>query len=135
MSASAQTKKADKSATPPGGAVAPQAGQSAPPPVSPKVETVEVKDTIDSAKLDRATARQQLIRTQAEDLQQKALQSIEPQLAPLKNEFVAEGKIVAEERDKVKKENDFGSDVTFDENLNSPTFGKWVKTKKADAQK
>jgi hypothetical protein len=99
-------------------------------PAAPKPDTVSPKETVDSLKLQLALERQKAVQQQAQDLQTQAMQSIEPKMQPLRNEFMEQSKVAADEMEKVRKENNFGPDVNLDQNLNSPTFGKWVKTEK-----
>lgn len=112
-------------------------GQAAPAKDDPKPDTpgeVKPTKTMDSMELDLALARMQKLQLQAQMLQQNAtnaaLQQIEPQLAPLRKDFSDEAKIVTDEMAKVKAENKYGSDVALDQNVQSPTFGKWIKTPK-----
>lgn len=131
LSASAQSHK-PKAAAPapvPAAAAAPAA------PVKPAADIVTPKESVDSLKLQLALEKQKSVQTEAQSLQQQAMQAIEPRMVPLRSEFQSQAAISKKEEDLVRKENGWGPDIVLDQNFASPNFGLWVKQKPAAEKK
>ena len=97
-------------------------------PAAPQQQVVEVKETTDSLRLQLALEKEKAIGLQAQALQTQAMQQIEPQVAPLREDYKKQDAIVTESEAKVRKENDLPPSVYLDRSPQSPTFGKWVKS-------
>jgi hypothetical protein len=98
-------------------------------PAKPAADIVMPKETVDSLKLQLALTKQKSIQTEAQALQQQAMQAIEPRMVPLRTEFQTQAAASKAEEEKVRHENGFGPDIQLDQNFASPNFGQWVRQK------
>lgn len=114
----AQTKKTEPKAKP----APPLIVKPAPAPI-----VVPAPETMDSLKLQLALSREHSLALSFSELQQRAMQQIEPQLGPLRAQYAAQERIVIQEEQLVRKANKFGPDIVLDRNPGSPTFGEWIK--------
>jgi hypothetical protein len=94
----------------------------------PAADVVEVKETTASLKLQLALEKEKAIGLQAQALQTQAMQQIEPQLAPLRDDYKKQDATITAAEAVVRKENDLPPSVYLDRSPQSPTFGKWVKS-------
>lgn len=103
--------------------------QTPPAPAAPQVvapaqsEELKPKESVSALKLQLALQTEKSLALQAQTIQQ----SIEPQMAPLRQQYSVQEPIISQEVEAVKKENGWGSEVSVDRNPQSPNYGKFVK--------
>lgn len=100
--------------------------------VSAGAQSLTPKETTESVKLQLAMEKEKTLQLQYQVVQAK----IEPELAPLRQQYADQEKQVLTATEVVKKENGWGDDVVLDKNPQSATFGKFIhEAKKAEPKK